>query len=65
MMAGGRPFWEAPLASLDAGQWEALEKLRAGMYLMIREGSAALSCALAAALSAQAGGAVQTVASVP
>ena len=28
MMAGGaiveRPFWEAPLASLDAGQWEAL-----------------------------------------
>ena len=31
----------------------------------IREGSAALSCALAAALSAQAGGAVQTVASVP
>ena len=28
MMAAGatseRPFWEAPLASLDAGQWEAL-----------------------------------------
>ena len=24
MARGAQPFWEAPLASLDAGQWEAL-----------------------------------------
>ena len=24
MVGGAQPFWEAPLASLDAGQWEAL-----------------------------------------